>query len=188
LKSESNDASLKMAADFLLAEYHTMENHLWKNEELGDRRVNIFLTVASAVMAASASLMAGEDFFTVTGTLNPKLFWIIFFSLTAVFLFGLLTLSRIIRRNLETDSCKMALDRIRLYFLRLNPNIFPYLPFDPHKKIPQRRAHLLAFGSGGLVQTIVFINCLLLAAAGGLIAIAGSAFVAVHAGAPAARI
>ena len=55
--------------------------------------------------------------------------------LLVILLFGIITLKRVLTRNLTSDDTKDSLDRIRRYFAGKDKKILGYLPFDPFKGI-----------------------------------------------------
>jgi hypothetical protein len=160
---ESLDTGSK---EILLADFRYVSECFWRNEELGDRRVNFFITLTTAVIGASVVLVR-EDI----SKLSDRVVAVFFLALAALLLFGILTLVRMIRRNLETDKYKLRQDRLRLYFAVRDPNIREHLAFDPYKPIPGRkkewewmRLHeVLSFGRGGLVETVALVNCMIAA-------------------------
>lgn len=69
---------------FLLEEYGKLSDAFLSNEELGERRLNFFVSLTTAVIAALAALW-GSDVIMV----HPAF---VLISLSVLFLFGLVTL------------------------------------------------------------------------------------------------
>lgn len=153
------------SADFILEEYKHLTDSFLRNEELGERRVNFFLTFTTTAIGA---LVAIREFF---GDVEMKNFYIGFCAvLLALLLFGIVTLMRIIHRNLVTDKYLRGLARIRRYYAdtdKENPNILPYLPYKTFDDFPQRkkeRKDIYSLGNGGLLETVALVNSLIMAA------------------------
>jgi hypothetical protein len=150
--------------NLLLTEYQYLTNSFWQSEQLGERRVNFFITFTTAVMAGLAALKG-------RGSSAPfaKVDGILLCSLIALFLFGIVTLFRIIRRNLESHKYLRATGRIRAYFTMRNPAILEYLYFGPYDNQPQRKKEwgkwyeIFSLGTGGLVETVALVNSIIAA-------------------------
>ncbi|MBW2056672.1 MAG: hypothetical protein JRJ26_04155 [Deltaproteobacteria bacterium] len=154
------------SVEFLLAEYQRLMESFWHTEELGERRVNFFVTLTAAVIAALAATR-DQGISLSQGRVDP----IFFYGLGALLLFGLVTLVRIIRRNLESHRYLRATGRIRRYFTETDQGIGSHLYFEPRDDRPVRKKEWreIAFlGTGGLVETIALVNCLIAAALWGL--------------------
>lgn len=147
---------------FLLEEYRYLTESFLRNEELGERRVNFFITLTTAVIGGLAAIWKVSD-----GGVDPKL---IGFGLVAVLLFGIITLVRIIRRNLVTDEYLRGLGRIRKYFAdrdpKRDPEIQLFLPYPPYddKARTKEWKDILSPGTGGLVEMVALVNSFILAA------------------------
>jgi len=145
--------------EFLLAEFNNLNDSFLRNEELGERRVNFFITLTTAIVAALAAVWK-----VASDTVDPIFF---FFGLVLVFLFGAVTLVRIIRRNLVTHEYLRSLGRIRRYFVDMDPKIQLFLPYPPCDDRPQRKKEwkdLWRLGTGGLVEMVSLVNSFILAA------------------------
>lgn len=149
------------SVDFLLAEYQSQREAFWHNEELGERRVNFFITLTTAVIAA---LAIREKGILASG---GKVDTIFFYGLGAVLLFGVVTLVRIIRRNLVSHEYLRAVARIRRYFTDRDQQILRHLYYKPYDDRPQRKKEwneIFSLGTGGLVETVALVNSLIVAA------------------------
>ncbi|UCG12246.1 MAG: hypothetical protein JSU72_17375 [Deltaproteobacteria bacterium] len=149
------------SVDFLLAEYQSHRDAFWHNEELGESRLNFFVTLTTAVIAALAVRERG--FLVSGGEVDP----IFFYGLGAVLLFGVVTLVRIIRRNLVSHEYLRANARIRRYFTDRDQEILRHLYYKPWDDRPQRKKEwnqIFSLGTGGLVETIALVNSLIVAA------------------------
>lgn len=171
MDDQPKDDRQQHSVSFLLEEYKQLGESFLRNEELGERRVNFFITITTAVVAGLAAIWKVSD-----GGFDLTL---IIFGLAAVLLFGIVTVVRIIRRNLVTHEYLRALGRIRRYFTDRDPKILLHLPYLPYDDKPQRTkkwewADILSLGTGGLVEMVALINSLILGAIG---AILGMSFV-----------
>jgi hypothetical protein len=144
-----------------LAEYQHMAESFLDNEELGERRVNFFITLTAAVPTALIAILRNEISLK-NGTVSP----IFFIGLVALLLFGVSTLVRVIRRNLQTDKYLQALAAIRKYFVAEdNVEALKYLRFNPYGEEPRHERHkIFSLGTGGLVEMAALINCLIIVA------------------------
>jgi hypothetical protein len=140
--------------EFLLVEYQAYREALNENERTGEGRVNLFLTITTAVLGALALkgdlVEAGGDF--------DALF---LFLLLVVFLFGVTTLARMLHRKRVAHEMKTALSTLRAYFCEASPEIEPYLAWKPREKAKPPEIGLLAFvvpGNGGLVDATALLN------------------------------
>ena len=112
----------------LLEEYNHMAESFLKNEELGERRVDFFITLTAAILVALIAILKNE-----IGLQDGKVYLIFFGGFAALLLFGIITLARITHRNIETDKFLNAVARIRQYFVKQNDEEkLLYLYFDPY--------------------------------------------------------
>ena len=139
---------------FLLVEYQAYREALNENERTGEGRVNLFLTITTAVLGALALkgdlAAAGGDF--------DALF---LFLLLVVFLFGITTLARMLHRKRVAHQMKVALTTLRAYFCEASPQVVPYLAWKPREPVKVPHIGLLAFvvpGNGGLVDATALLN------------------------------
>ncbi len=149
------------SADFLLAEYGGHREAFWKSEEIGEKRVNFFISIVTAVLAAS--VIREKGVLTLRGQVDP----IFYCGLGALLLFGIVTLARLIRRNLVSTDQLRALGRIRAYFVKKDWEILPHLFWEPRDDIPLRKKkwkEIVSFGTGGLVETVALVNSLVVGA------------------------
>jgi len=162
------DGQQHYSVDFLLAEYRSHLDSFWRSEELGERRVNFFITLTTAVLAA---LAIREKGILVSG---GKVDLIFFYGLGVLLLFGVVTLARIIRRNLVSHEYLRAVGRIRRYFTDKDQQILRHLYYGPYDDRPQRQKEwhqIFSLGTGGLVETVALVNGLIVAALCALLAL-----------------
>jgi hypothetical protein len=51
----------KVSMEFLLADHKYFADSIWKNEEVGEKRLNVFITLVTAVIAALVALHAKDN-------------------------------------------------------------------------------------------------------------------------------
>jgi hypothetical protein len=153
-------------ADLLLAEHREAYAMYRHSEELGERRVNFFITLTTAVIAALAIRVEGV---TERGEVDV----LFFMFLPALLLFGVLTLRRIILRNQRSSRQLRAVHRISAYFVKSGSEACAHLEFfDPERQSFGRErkwSQLFTAGNGGLAETVSLMNALLLSFLVGLI-------------------
>ncbi|UCE06820.1 MAG: DUF4040 domain-containing protein [bacterium] len=160
------------AVDFLLEEYKYLADSFWKNEETGDKRVNFFITLVTAVIAALVALATSDKGYLEQETIRL----LTIFSLVSLLSFGIFTLLRMIRRNQVTDEYKTAMDSIRDIFRQFDyEKLKDYYPFGKNQK--KRK-----YWRGGLAETTALINSVIVAAIFALLTVGYQNWlVAVHA-------
>jgi hypothetical protein len=161
--------------EFLLVEYQAYREALNENERTGEGRVNLFLTITTAVLGALA--LKGD--LTEAGGDFDALF---LFLLLVVFLFGVTTLARMLHRKRVAHEMKAALSTLRAYFCEANPEIVPYLAWKPREVAKLPEIGPLTFivpGNGGLVDATALLNSAVFGALATMLAvrIGGSAVV-----------
>lgn len=145
------------AKAFLLAELEYLTDSFWKNEQTGETRVNWFIGLVTAVVAALVALATSEEH---AGT--PSLRVIVIASLLSLLALGTITLLRVLKRNETTDEYKRGLDHIRQLFRdRFDGQriLQGYLPFPASAHAPRK--------FGGLTHIVAVLNSLLFAGIAG---------------------
>jgi ABC-type multidrug transport system fused ATPase/permease subunit len=161
---QSPEVKARSSDDFLLAEYKNLAESFWRNEEIGEKRLNFFMTLVTAVIAALVALATKEN-----DALTPadvKLISV--YALLALLAFGLVTLMRLIKRNRTTDEYKRAMAKIRDQFRESDARLANYQPFEKKQR---------TLFAGGLVEMVAVINSLIVAALVALITFPGSVVV-----------
>jgi hypothetical protein len=151
-----DDGRERLGEEFLVAEYgHLTEMFRW-NEETGERRVNLILVLMTVVTAAAGVVADSVD------VPNATKLRMIAVPILALALLGLVTLARLVRRNVTTDQYKDAMKKIReIVIASVGGPLVGYDPFpEPEVKVkgPQLKRHL------GLTLLMSTINSILLAA------------------------
>jgi len=150
--------------DFLLAEYKNLAESFWHNEEIGEKRLNFFMTLVTAVIAALVALATKQN--DALPSADVKL--IAVYALLALLAFGLVTLMRLIKRNQTTDEYKRGMAKIRAQFCESDVRLASYQPFEKRQRTLFR---------GGLVEMVAVINSLIVAALVALISFPGPVMV-----------
>ncbi len=145
----------------MLAVYNRMAASLRQNEGFGDSRVNLHITLATAVMGGLVVLVTGGAIDSV-----EVLILAIAVGVLAVLAIGASTLLRIIERNLQTDQYIRAIGSVGQFFVLNQPSIKPFLnEFDPFRPRRPRSQiiKLTSLATGGLLQTVAILNSLIAA-------------------------
>ncbi len=155
--------------DFLIAEHQHFAESFWRTEELGEKRLNFFISLLTAAVAGLVVLATAESGFTDT-----QVQWVSFTTGLSLLLLGLSTLLRMLRRNNVTDQYKDAMNLVRESF-RTRYALEDYAPFE---KLPRR------LFTGGLAQTAALLNSMIAGAlaAIGLLFATSPAWLALSAG------
>jgi hypothetical protein len=144
----------------MLAEYEQAYEMYRYSEELGERRVNLFLTLVTAVLAA---LLLADEPLVKDDVVSPVAYAL----LIGLLLMGLMTLARVARRNENSSAYLLMIGSIRDYFHQLDPVGCSYLDFDPTRAttagvVPTPRYRDFEFrriaGTAGLADTMLLLN------------------------------
>jgi len=134
----------------LLAEYSHFSESFWKNEDVGEKRVDFFITLTTAIIAGVVALItSGQTKFSDADVRQMATG-----ALLGTFLFGVVTFLRILQRNRVTDEYKRIIEYLREQLRRRALNLFEYeLPFIRHKKLLR----------GGLAEMMAMMNSIIVA-------------------------
>lgn len=148
----------KKLHELITLEYKYLTDQFIKNEEMGEKRVALFVSLTAGLGAAA--VLVRENFGDNSPVSFPEMFIAITF---AWFLFGYLTFLRIVHRNATTDKYKKQLRKLRSWFVREEDSdgrlLIPYDPFGP----PDTERTGLTFrggsgGKGGYAELVGLIN------------------------------
>ena len=135
----------------LLAEYQSFTEAFWKSEGIGEKRVDFFITLTTAIIAGIVALVTHSG----TELSDTSVRQIATGALVATLLFGLITFLRILHRNRVTDEYKGILDYLREQLRSKSTDLTEYkLPFRSHKRLLK----------GGLAETVALMNSIILGA------------------------
>ena len=135
--------------EFLIAEYEHFADSFWRTEELGEKRLNFFISLLTATVAGLVLLATKESGFSA-----GEVQWTAFGTGLALLLLGISTLLRMLRRNDVTDEYKRAMGLIRQSFAT-RYGLVDYEPFGaPLRAQPLPRKLF----TGGLAQTAALLN------------------------------
>jgi|SRR5216684_2759091 len=143
----------------LISREHEYLNHLFiSNEEMGEKRVSLFLTLTTGIGAAA--VLAGEKTGNAQGMSG---FHMVFLAVTVVwFLFGYVTFIRVVRRNLVADKLKVQLCEIRKWYVgESDTAALVFLPYNPYagKQDKEYNFHTkLQFSRGGYAELVALID------------------------------
>lgn len=138
------------SADLLIADLEHFGESLWRNEEVGEKRFNFFITLVTAVIAGLVA------FHTSDAQLDPPTMKAVTNgALIALLVLGLLTYMRMLQRNRVTDQYQRTLKYIRQKLADLN--------HLPEYKVPQPLdTGIRKWFRGGLAETVGAIDSVLL--------------------------
>lgn len=139
--------------DFLIAEQQLFADSFWRTEELGEKRLNFFISLLTAAAAGLVLLATSESGFT-----DAQVQWLSFATGVALLILGLSTLLRMLRRNNVADQYKRAMDNVRDAFR----NRYGLEEYKPLEYLPRR------LFSGGLAQTAALLNSMIAGAITGI--------------------
>ncbi len=121
--SSEPNVSNSDSKEFMIAQYAALSDSFWRNEELGERRVNFLIALVTAVTGALVTL-AGVQGRKLEDLLLPSIP-----AATVLLLLGAVTWRRMLKRNLVTDEYKRAMNLVRRWFEADNPQLEAYRPF-----------------------------------------------------------
>lgn len=140
--------------DLLLADHAHFTEALFRNEDIGEKRLNFFITLVTAVAAGLVALITAEN------RLSAEDLKIIGrCAISFLLVVGLLTYLRMLRRDQVTDEYKHTLAFIRRVYAQ---EISEYRV--PCRPTIHQRAWWRTLLRAGYAQTLAVINGILLAA------------------------
>jgi putative (di)nucleoside polyphosphate hydrolase len=135
----------------LLAEYAHFSDGIFKNEEIGERRIQFFTTIATAVLGGVVLLLTGDH----VSLQKSEIRLLAMAVLLGLFLMGFVTLLRILQRDKVTREYKKIQRYLREQLKKRSVSLGGYdIPFSGQRNILLR---------GGLAVTTAVINSLVLA-------------------------
>jgi 8-oxo-dGTP pyrophosphatase MutT (NUDIX family) len=149
----SSQSSGADAKELLLQDFRYFTDSFWKNEQIGETRVNWLIGLVTAAGAGLASLASKQPRVENLRTIAAV-------AIAALLVFGLVTLLRVLKRNEATDTYKHALDASRQMFKDYFDGKQILGQYAPFPKIKSRKG-------GGLAHNVAAINGLLAAALAG---------------------
>jgi hypothetical protein len=138
---------------FLQADFEHFADSYQRNEELGERRFQLFIAVVTAVLGGVGFLAQRAS---GNGWLPVK--EVAIAATLGLLGFGLLTLMRVLRRNEVTNELLAAMKRLReqLAGKALVDRYFPTAPPKPRPFLNGGMKHLVAVVNGGLGALLAF--------------------------------
>jgi hypothetical protein len=161
-EARERDPAYEQALDrLLLEEYRHMGEAYLKNEELGERRVHVFIAITVAVVFSLAALGL-----IVLPVFSGKFVVLFTLGLGGVFLFGLVTLTQMVHRNTAADRYQAAMTLVRRRFVdRYDEDGLRSFAVDPYRRPPRHGLErIFSVGRGGTVESVAFINSVILGA------------------------
>jgi hypothetical protein len=151
--------------DLLLADLEHFGESRWRNEEVGEKRFDFFVTLVTAVAAGLVVLANAEG--KVFQTLNTTLHKLAGQASLALLIFGLLTYFRMLHRDWVTTEFNDTTDRIRRLYIELYKDTCPELegyvvPLGLRKTYRNKHMRIPRPLRAGYAQTIAVIDGMLL--------------------------
>jgi len=141
------------AKDLLIADLQQFGESLWRNEEVGEKRFEFFVTLTTAVgaglvaLATSDRKVSAEDLRTIATV-----------ALGALLVLGLLSYLRVLHRNSVTDEYQRTLRYVRERYKQECPGLVEY-------RVPLRtRSWRARWLRAGYAETLAVLDGMLLAA------------------------
>lgn len=148
----------KKLPDFILAEYVHLSESLLRNEESGEKRAAFFVTLVGASGGILGFLFGEKAQLPL-----HQIFLVAAVVAAALLCFGFLTVRRLIQRDLVTEEIKLSLRTLRRLFLtKKEAEALPNSFFAPYGKLKSRSVKVFSIGNGGWLQTVAFVNALLM--------------------------
>ena len=122
--------------DLLLEDYRYYGDWLQRNEEAGEKRVNLYVTLLTAIPAGIVAISEKNDLHILE---NQSMQIILITALAALLPFGIFIFFRLIKRNAVTDEMKFTLDNIRQQYM----DIFDGACYLSYEKTPPKRNPLV---------------------------------------------
>lgn len=150
------------AHELVAAEYGYLTQQFIANEEMGEKRVSLFVALTAGLGAAA--VIAAEKLLNK----SPSSFYLLLAINIAWLLFGYLTFLRILHRNITSDRYKEQLQTLRSWFVKQDDveslKVLPYPPYAPAQ--PRRSLRFFASrgGKGGYAELVALINAMIAAA------------------------
>lgn len=140
-----------MIQDFLLAEFNNLQQRATQLEQLKSSSVNFFLLIVAAVatgVPTITSVISDLSHKKIVLTTTPLL----------LFIFGILTLNNSIDYAIAAIAHLRRAGRIRLWFVKQDPTISEFVPWEPADNRPKIYIPRLSFRgsevSVSLINTI----------------------------------
>ena len=139
------------AREFLAQEYQSLYTLHQSAKDVGDTRLNFYVTFAAAV---GSILIAAQQF------IRPDIYrWMLLGGITIIMCLGLITFRKMLQRRTAIIIYRRRLRRIRLWFAKYYPEIIPALPYEIDRDSPMHWGHNKL---GSTAFSVAFINTALI--------------------------
>lgn len=162
----------------LLEDLRQFAESLWRNEEIGEKRFNFFLTFLTAVVAGLVALHTAKDAAGLSEGMRRDITNV---ALAGLFLLGIMTYLRMLRRNRVSDQYQRTLKYIREQLRAQDPSLEKYkVPVKLIDRSPKKKGDdevesaaeaeakkgfiywTVKWLKGGLAETVGALNAFLL--------------------------
>ena len=110
-----------ISAKFMLVELNKLNERLMHEDTLGDKRLNLYITLSSGILG---TLMVLQQ---IKGVPFSEILHVALLVFVLIWLLGLLTFRRLIERIIEIVDYMRAINRIRRFFVNLEKDTEKYL-------------------------------------------------------------
>lgn len=139
------------ATTFLLAEHSRLCELYLSTRETAERRVTLFLTLATTIVGVSVAL-------SQLGIATVQLLEVAFASALGIFFLGVITFHRLLERSMQGTEYLRAINRIHHFFIERAPEIEPYLFWAPYDNLPRYDAR--GVGGAETREVVLLIDCI----------------------------
>lgn len=147
-KAIEPDENTKFSAEFLLAEFNSLQNRAIGLENNKSNRVNFMLVLAAPALAGMGQIIS-------ISALQPHLGKIVFFIALVVVVLGLSTLQHNIDDSGATVILFRRAGRIRLWFVEQNKQIAEYVAFQYGDDRPKMDTPFLGYRGGEAIILVI---------------------------------
>lgn len=119
-----------IAKEFLLEEYKELNNTLHINEERGEKRLDLFITLSSFVIGVIGFAVKDLKSSEIDSNLLKLFYWIMILLITGLILVGLVILERLKSRNNITNSLIKDIKSIRELIKNSDDNCPLIVPYN----------------------------------------------------------
>src|SRR4051794_40397012 len=128
----------KSSADFLLAEFETLQNRAISIEQNKSNRINFLLIIAAALIAGIGQIVGNS-------ILQPYQSTVVFIAAVTLLLLGIFTLKHSVDDSVAIVILFRRAGRIRLWFVEQDNPIGQYVAFEYGDDRPRMDSPYLAF-------------------------------------------
>jgi hypothetical protein len=146
------------AEEFAIEAYKGWLESMHRSEQIGEKRLEFFLTFATAALGAVLALAKGDGHEIQPEPAVELGKWVLPFLLVV----GLLTFFRMLQRDAQTDRCMQQLERTGRWFAKPEEKRYAGDDWEPWKRLEGVQAKPRKIMDGGLTSMMITLNGLLM--------------------------